>query len=181
MMVPAQFATAEAINFLVTHARGLVCLPLDSAIVDKLQLTLQPQSNRRRLTTLFTISIEARRAITTGISAQDRSNTVAAAIDPQTGPQDLATPGHVFPVRIERDLPQKPGDLHRLAVDICDVADLRHAAVTCEILAPSGDVPSQEWIVKMAADLNLPVFDCCNLDVTSDLKCHADQPIPAAP
>ena len=163
LMIPADFADAGAINLMATHARGLVCLALDSRIVDRLQLALQPQSNRRRFATPFTLSIEATHAVSTGISAPDRARTVAAAIHPEAVPGDLATPGHVFPIRVERDGPRAGGCIPGAAVEICDRAGLRPAAVICEILDPMGAAPGREWLQSLAAALDLPVFACGDL------------------
>ncbi len=159
LVIPAEHADATAINRMATHGRGLVCLALDSRIVDNLQLTLQPQTNRRRFGMPFTVSIEAKHAVSTGISAADRAATVAAAIHPGAVPEDLATPGHVFPIRVERASPPAGSGVPRAAVEICARAGLRPAAVICEILDPSGAAPAVEWLDRLARALELPVFE----------------------
>src|SRR6058998_368875 len=98
LVIPAQMATPEAINFMAKHGRGLICLALPRARVEQLKLPLMPQQNSSRLRTAFTVSIEAREGVTTGISAPDRARTIAVAIDPTKGAQDIVTPGHVFPL-----------------------------------------------------------------------------------
>jgi len=102
LVIPAQCATPEAINFMAKHARGLICLALTRERVEQLGLALMAQNNGTRHQTAFTVSIEAREGVTTGISAADRARTVAVAIDPSCGPQDIVTPGHVFPL-VARD------------------------------------------------------------------------------
>ena len=102
LVIPAQMATPDAINFMAKYGRGLICLPLDRTRVEKLELPAMAPRNSSRHETPFTISIEAREGVTTGISASDRARTVAVAIDPTKGPGDIATPGHVFPL-VARD------------------------------------------------------------------------------
>ena len=98
LVIPAQFATPEAVNFMIRHARGLVCLAMTRQRVEQLGLPLMSQSNGTRHQTAFTVSIEARDGVTTGISAADRAHTVARAINPETGRDEIVTPGHVFPL-----------------------------------------------------------------------------------
>lgn len=160
LMIPAEFADARAVNLMATHARGLICLALDSRIVDALHLALQPQTNRRCFATPFTVSIEARRAVSTGISAADRATTIAAAIRPDARPGDLATPGHVFPIRVDSDSRAPHPGIPGAAVEICRRAGLRPAAVICEILDPTGEAPAMSWLQGLAASLNLPVVSC---------------------
>src|SRR5690554_6461510 len=102
LVIPAQMATPEAINFMTKHGRGLICLALTRARCEKLGLRLMSPENRSRHQTAFTASIEAREGVTTGISASDRARTVAVAIDPEKGAKDIVSPGHVFPL-IARD------------------------------------------------------------------------------
>src|ERR1700747_2093801 len=99
LVVPAQFATPDAINFMARHARGLICLALTQQRVEKLVLPLMSQQNGTRHQTAFTVSIEAREGVTTGISAADRAKTIQVAIDPHSRPQDLVQPVHVFPLK----------------------------------------------------------------------------------
>src|SRR5665213_4402122 len=98
LIIPAQMATPAAINFMAKHGRGLICLALPRERVEDLRLPLMAQHNATRLQTAFTVSIEAKEGVTTGISAPDRARTIAVAIDPRKGPQDIVTPGHVFPL-----------------------------------------------------------------------------------
>src|ERR1700747_288606 len=98
LVIPAQMATPEAINFMAKHGRGLICLALTRQRVEQLGLPLMPQLNASRLQTAFTVSIEAREGVTTGISAPDRARTVAVAIDPTKDRRDIVTPGPIFPL-----------------------------------------------------------------------------------
>src|SRR6266852_5926809 len=138
LTIAAQFATPEAINFMATHARGLICLCLTEERADQLGLRPMTEHNEAPLGTAFTVSIEAREGVTTGISAADRSHTIQVAINPQTRPGDLVQPGHVFPLRA------KPGGvLERIgqteaAVDLARMAGLTPAGVVCEIMNDDG-------------------------------------------
>lgn len=98
LYIPAQMADAEAVNFMAKHGRGLICLTLTRQRIEQLGLPLMAQNNASRHQTAFTVSIEAREGVTTGISAADRAQTIAVAINPAMGPQDIAVPGHVFPL-----------------------------------------------------------------------------------
>jgi 3,4-dihydroxy 2-butanone 4-phosphate synthase/GTP cyclohydrolase II len=134
LVLPAQFVTPQAINFMARFGRGLICLALSRARVDFLGLRLMAPVNEARNRTAFTVSIEARDGVTTGISAADRAATIAAAIDPRNDPSALVTPGHVFPL-VARD----GGTLERAghteaAVDLARLAGLNPAGVICEIM-----------------------------------------------
>ena len=138
LVIPAQMATPDAVNFMATHGRGLICLTLQRTRVEALGLELMSRSNGTRHETAFTVSIEAREGVTTGISAADRARTVAVAIDPTKSAQDIVTPGHVFPL-IARD----GGVLVRAghteaAVDISRLAGLNPSGVICEIMNEDG-------------------------------------------
>ena len=129
----AELVTPEMINFMAIHGRGLICLPLTEERCDELQLTPQAHNNTSKLGTAFTISIEAREGVTTGISAADRATTILTAVHPDTGPTDLARPGHIFPLRAKRGgVLVRPGQTEA-SVDICRIAGLTPAAVICEI------------------------------------------------
>src|SRR6201995_2890747 len=138
LTIAAQFATPEAINFMATHARGLICLCLTEERADALGLRPMTDHNEAPLGTAFTVSIEAREGVTTGISAADRSRTIQVAIHPESTPHDLVQPGHVFPLRA------KPGGvLERIgqteaAVDLARLAGLNPSGVICEIMNEDG-------------------------------------------
>jgi 3,4-dihydroxy 2-butanone 4-phosphate synthase / GTP cyclohydrolase II len=150
LVIPAQFATPEAINFMATHARGLICLALTRHRVEQLGLPLMAQANGTRHQTAFTVSIEAREGVTTGISAADRAHTVAVAINPETGRDDIVTPGHVFPL-VARD----GGTLVRAghteaAVDFARLAGLNPSGVICEIMNDDGSMARMPDLVAFA-------------------------------
>src|SRR5438034_6523494 len=138
LICAAQFATPETINFMATHARGLICLALTDDRADQLGLRPMTEHNEAPLGTAFTVSIEAREGVTTGISAADRSHTIQVTIAPDATPHDLVQPGHVFPLRA------KPGGvLERMgqteaAVDLARLAGLNPSGVVCEIMNEDG-------------------------------------------
>ena len=138
LTIAAQFATPEAINFMATHGRGLICLCLTEQRCDELGLRPMTERNETPYGTAFTISIEAREGVSTGISAPDRSRTIQVAIDPSKGPGDLVQPGHVFPLRA------RPGGVLRragqteAAVDLARLAGLNPAGVVCEVMKDDG-------------------------------------------
>src|SRR5437762_10782152 len=118
----AERITPEMINFMATHARGLICMPLTEERCDELHLTMQVADNTSFLGTAFTVSIEARKGVTTGISASDRATTILTAVDPKTKPQDLARPGHVFPLRAKKGgVLVRPGQTEA-SVDLARIA-----------------------------------------------------------
>ena len=150
LIIPAQMATPDAINFMATHGRGLICLAMTKARVDQLGLGLMSRQNGTRHETAFTVSIEAKQGVTTGISAADRARTVAVAIDSARGPDDIVTPGHVFPL-VARD----GGVLVRTghteaAVDVARLAGLNPAGVICEIMKDDGTMARMDDLVPFA-------------------------------
>ncbi len=138
LVIPAQMATPDAINFMATHGRGLICLTLTSERIDALGLPLMASYNSSRHETAFTISIEAREGVTTGISAHDRARTVAVGIDPNSGSADIATPGHVFPLRARDGGVLIRAGHTEAAVDISRLAGLNPSGVICEIMNDDG-------------------------------------------
>ncbi len=150
VVIPAEFADAEAINFMAKHARGLICLAMTRERVEALALPLMSQANGTRHQTAFTVSIEAREGVTTGISAADRARTIAVAVDPAKGPADLVTPGHVFPL-----MAREGGTLVRAghteaAVDIARMAGLNPAGVICEVMNDDGTMARLPDLVGFA-------------------------------
>jgi 3,4-dihydroxy 2-butanone 4-phosphate synthase/GTP cyclohydrolase II len=163
LVVPAQWATPEAINFMAKHARGLICLALTRERIEQLGLKLMAQNNGTRHQTAFTVSIEAREGVTTGISAADRARTVAVAIDPSCGPQDIVTPGHVFPL-VARD----GGTLERTghteaAVDLARLAGLTPAGVICEIMNDDGTMARRNDLITFAQRHGLKIGTIADL------------------
>jgi 3,4-dihydroxy 2-butanone 4-phosphate synthase/GTP cyclohydrolase II len=138
LVIAAQFATPEAVNFMATHGRGLICLCLTEERCDQLGLRPMTDRNESRFETAFTVSIEAREGVTTGISAADRSVTIQTAIDATKGPEDLVQPGHVFPLRARPGgVLQRQGQTEA-AVDLARMAGLIPAGVVCEIMNEDG-------------------------------------------
>jgi 3,4-dihydroxy 2-butanone 4-phosphate synthase/GTP cyclohydrolase II len=163
LVIPAQFATPDAINFMARHARGLICLALTRARVEHLGLHLMNRSNTSRHETAFTTSIEARHGVTTGISAADRACTIAAAINPNGTADDIVTPGHVFPL-----LAREGGTLIRAghteaAVDIARLAGLNPAGVICEIMNDDGSMARLPELVSFAQHHNLKLGSIADL------------------
>src|SRR5688572_19288551 len=140
LCMAAEKVTPEAINFMAKHARGLVCLALAEARLRALDLPMMVEDNTSRMGTAFTVSIEARHGVTTGISAADRAHTIRVAVDPGSGPQDLVRPGHIFPLRA------RPGGVlvrtghTEAAVDLSRLAGLASAGVICEIMNDDGSM-----------------------------------------
>jgi 3,4-dihydroxy 2-butanone 4-phosphate synthase / GTP cyclohydrolase II len=163
LVIPAQMATPAAINFMAKHGRGLICLALTRQRVEQLALPLMPQQNSSRLHTAFTVSIEARDGVTTGISAPDRARTVAVAIDAAKGPQDIVTPGHVFPL-MARD----GGVLVRTghteaAVDLARLAGLNPSGVICEIMNDDGTMARRPELIAFAQRHGLKIATIADL------------------
>ena len=157
LVIPAQMATPDAINFMVRHGRGLVCLALTKDRSDQLGLEPMTRTNRSRMETAFTVSIEARDGITTGISAADRARTIAVAIDSSNGPDSLVSPGHVFP------LVARPGGVlvraghTEAAVDVARLAGLNPSGVICEILREDGTMARLDDLMEFARSHGLKI------------------------
>jgi 3,4-dihydroxy 2-butanone 4-phosphate synthase / GTP cyclohydrolase II len=155
LIIPAQMATPDAINFMATHGRGLICLTLTKQRVEQLGLDLMSRANGTRHETAFTVSIEAREGVTTGISAADRARTVSVAIDASKGRDDIVTPGHVFPL-IARDGGVLVRAGHTEAgVDISRLAGLNPSSVICEIMKDDGTMARMDDLVSFARLHNL--------------------------
>ena len=150
LVIPAQMATPDAINFMATYGRGLICLALTSERVDQLGLELMSTNNSSRHETAFTISIEAREGVTTGISAHDRARTVAVAIDASKGMTDIATPGHVFPLRAKSGGVLVRAGHTEAAVDISRLAGLNSSGVICEIMNEDGTMARLPELIGFA-------------------------------
>jgi 3,4-dihydroxy 2-butanone 4-phosphate synthase/GTP cyclohydrolase II len=150
VIIPAQMATPEAINFMAKHARGLVCLAITQERAAQLDLPMMSQANGQRNQTAFTVSIEAREGVTTGISAHDRARTVSIAIDSSKGPADIVTPGHVFPLVARRGGVLVRAGHTEAAVDISRLAGLAPAGVICEVMNDDGTMARLPDLVKFA-------------------------------
>ncbi len=138
LTIAAQFVTPEAVNFMATHGRGLICLCLTEERCDELGLQMMTQQNETRFGTAFTVSIEAREGVSTGISAADRAHTIQVAVDPTSGPRDLVQPGHVFPLRARTGGVLQRAGQTEAAVDLARLAGLTAAGVVCEIMNEDG-------------------------------------------
>ncbi len=163
IIMPAQMCNADAVNFMAKHARGLICLAMDRQMVERLNIPPMSSNNGTRHQTAFTVSIEAREGVTTGISAADRARTIAVAIDPETRPEDIVTPGHVFPL-IAKD----GGVLVRTghteaAVDIARLAGLLPAGVICEIMKDDGSMARLPDLIAFAQLHNMKVGTIADL------------------
>ena len=157
LLMAAQFVTPEAINFMIKHARGLVCLPMAEELVDKLKLPLMTQHNGAQYGTNFTVSIEAAHGISTGISAADRALTIQTAVSPAARPEDIVQPGHIFPLRA-----QKGGVLVRAGhteagVDLAQMCGLIPAAVICEIINDDGTMARMPELTEFARQHGLKI------------------------
>ncbi|HEX6649555.1 MAG TPA: 3,4-dihydroxy-2-butanone-4-phosphate synthase, partial [Pyrinomonadaceae bacterium] len=163
LVCAAEKITPEIINFMARHARGLICLPLTEERCDELHLTTQVADNTSYLGTAFTVSIDARRGITTGISAADRATTILVAVDPASRPQDLCRPGHIFPLRAKNGgVLVRPGQTEA-SVDIARIAGLYPAGVICEIMNEDGTMSRMPQLEAFAAQHNLKMISVAEL------------------
>lgn len=163
ILMAAQFVTPEAINFMIKHARGLVCLPMDENMVENLGLPMMTQKNGAQYGTNFTVSIEAANGISTGISAADRALTIQTAVSPQARPEDIVQPGHIFPLRA-----QKGGVLVRAGhteagVDLAQMCGLIPAAVICEIINDDGTMARMSELIEFAKQHQLKIGTIADL------------------
>jgi 3,4-dihydroxy 2-butanone 4-phosphate synthase/GTP cyclohydrolase II len=159
----AELVTPDIINFMATHARGLICMPLTEERCDELHLTMQVNDNTSFFGTAFTVSIEARRGVTTGISASDRATTILTAVDPKTRPQDLARPGHVFPLRARKGgVLVRPGQTEAI-VDLARIAGLKPAGVICEIMNADGTMARLPQLTEFAREHDLKIISVADL------------------
>ncbi len=163
LTMAAEAVTPEAINFMATHGRGLICLPLDSSIADSLGLPMMVEDNTSQYGTGFTVSIEAKEGVTTGISAADRATTILTAVADGTKPSDIARPGHIFPLRA-RD----GGVMVRIgqtegSVDLARLAGLKPAAVICEIMDDDGTMARMPSLEKFSKKHNIGICTVADL------------------
>ena len=163
LVVAAELVTAETINFMATHGRGLICLSLTEERADELGLPLMSSENSSSFGTAFTVSIEARQGVSTGISAFDRAHTIRVAVDDSTTAYDLARPGHVFPLRA-----RKGGVLARAgqtegSVDLARFAGLKPAGVICEIMNDDGSMARMPQLEIFAAKHGLKIISVAEL------------------
>ena len=163
LVCAAEKITPDIINFMARHARGLICLPLTEERCDELHLTTQVADNTSFLGTAFTVSIDARKGITTGISAADRATTILVAVDPHSRPQDLARPGHIFPLRAKNGgVLVRPGQTEA-SVDIARIAGLYPAGVICEIMNEDGTMSRLPELKAFAEQHKLKMISVADL------------------
>ena len=163
LVFAAELVTPESINFMAKEARGLICLAMDDAMIDKLELPMMVRDNQASLGTAFTVSIEARHGVTTGISARDRATTIRAAIADDTGPDKIVSPGHIFPLRA-----RKGGVLVRTgqtegSVDLARMAGLKPAGVICEIMRDDGEMARRPELEEFANKHNLLLLSVADM------------------
>ncbi|HJU94377.1 MAG TPA: 3,4-dihydroxy-2-butanone-4-phosphate synthase [Pyrinomonadaceae bacterium] len=163
LVCAAEKITPEIINFMARHARGLICLPLTEDRCDELHLTTQVADNTSYLGTAFTVSIDARRGISTGISAADRATTILVAVDPNSRPQDLARPGHIFPLRAKNGGVLVRAGQTEASVDMARIAGLYPAGVICEIMNEDGTMSRMPQLEAFAAQHNLKMISVADL------------------
>jgi 3,4-dihydroxy 2-butanone 4-phosphate synthase / GTP cyclohydrolase II len=163
LMVAAEKVTPEIINFMARHGRGLICLPLTRERLEALQLPLMVSENTARFQTAFTVSIDAKADVTTGISAHDRARTVLAAIDPATKPEDLARPGHIFPLQaVEGGVLSRAGQTEA-AVDLARMAGLIPAGVICEVMNEDGSMARRPQLEEVSRRFGIPILTIADL------------------
>lgn len=163
LMVAAEKVTPEIINFMSKHGRGLICLPLTTQRLEELQLPLMVNANTSRFETAFTVSIDAKNGVATGISAYDRAKTILTAIDSQTTPSDLARPGHIFPLQAKEGGVLARAGQTEAAVDIARMAGLTPAGVICEIMNEDGTMARMPELEKFSETHNIPILTIADL------------------
>ncbi len=163
LAIAAEKITPEAINFMAKYGRGLICMPVTGARLDELQVPLMVSRNTSRFTTAFTVSVEAKHRISTGISAADRAQTVRTMIDPASKPSDLVYPGHMFPLRAkEGGVLVRAGHTEAI-IDLAKLAGLYPAGVICEILNDDGTMARLPQLMEMAQKFGFKVISVAEL------------------
>ena len=163
LMVAAEKTTPEIINFMARHGRGLICLPLTRERLEELHLPLMVNENTARYQTAFTVSIDAKDGVSTGISAHDRARTIMAAVDPATRPEHLARPGHVFPLQAREGGVLARAGQTEAAVDLARMAGLRPAGVICEIMNEDGSMARMPQLEEVSRAHGLPILTIADL------------------
>lgn len=157
LVIAAEYATPEVINFMSRQGCGLICLSMADELIDKLQLPMMAQKNKSPYGTAFTVSIEAAKGVSTGISAKDRAQTIKIAIDPESGPADIISPGHIFPLRAKKKgVLERPGQTEG-SVDLARLAGLTPAAVICEIINEDGTMSRRDELISFSKKYDIPL------------------------
>ncbi len=159
----AQFATPEAVNFMARYGRGLICLTLTEADADRLRLYPMVRDNRSRFGTAFTVSIEAKHGVSTGISAADRATTIRTAVDDNARPEDLVSPGHIFPIRARRGCVLVRTGQTEGSVDMARLAGLKPCGVICEVMKDDGTMARMPDLEIFAAEHHLKIVTIADL------------------
>ena len=163
LVVPAQNINSEKINFMAKYGRGLICLALTGKRIEELNLPLMPQHNAARRKTAFTISIEAKRGISTGISAKDRAKTIKVAINKKTNSKDISTPGHIFPLRAQDGGVLVRAGHTEAAIDIAELSNLNPSGVICEIMNDDGTMARRDDLFKFSKEHKLRIATISDL------------------
>jgi 3,4-dihydroxy 2-butanone 4-phosphate synthase/GTP cyclohydrolase II len=163
LVMAAEKVTPETINFMAKHARGLICLPITGERLDELDIPLMVNSNTSPFSTAFTISVEAKRRVTTGISAHDRAETIKTMINPETQPEDMARPGHIFPLRARDGGVLVRAGHTETVVDLARLAGLYPAGVICEIMNEDGSMARLPQLEVMSNKYNLRIISIADL------------------
>ncbi len=165
LVMAADKATPDAINFMITNGKGLVCVPMSGQMIDRLSLEQMTEKNSESMKTAFTISVDADKkfGITTGISPLDRSATIKVLMDPDSKPGDLVRPGHVFPLRAKDGGVLRRAGHTEAGVDLARLAGLKEAAVICEVIRPDGKMARRDDLLKFAADFGLKIITIADL------------------
>ncbi|MDD2472269.1 MAG: 3,4-dihydroxy-2-butanone-4-phosphate synthase, partial [Dehalococcoidales bacterium] len=163
LLIAADKVTPDAINFMIKHARGLVCMPLTGQRLDELNIPMMVNQNTSAHCTAFTVSIEAKHGVTTGISAHDRAQTIKTVIDPKTTPDDIARPGHNFPLRAKDGGVLIRAGHTEASIDLVSLAGLYPAGVICEILNSDGTMARMPQLEKIAARHDLKIVSIADL------------------
>lgn len=163
LTIAAEKVTPEIINFMSKNGRGLICLPLTKKRLKELDLPLMVRDNTARFETAFTVSIDGKKGVTTGISAHDRAKTILTAIDPKTHPSDLARPGHIFPLQAKDGGVLERAGQTEAAVDIARLAGLKPAGVICEIMNEDGTMARMPQLEKFSQTHNIPLLTIADL------------------
>ena len=150
LIIPGSKCNSKSINFMAKHGRGLICLALTKKQIDNLKLPLMSPNNKSRMQTAFTISIEAKRGITTGISAQDRAKTIKVAIDPKVKKSDIVSPGHVFPLVARNGGVLERAGHTEASVDISKLSNLNPSSVICEVMNEDGRMARLKDLYKFS-------------------------------
>jgi len=183
LTMAAELVTADDINFMATHGRGLICLPMSEELIDKLDIPQMTVHNSSRMGTGFTVSIEAREGITTGISTADRAHTCRVAVDDATGPEDLVMPGHVFPLRAKGGGVLQRAGQTEAAVDLSRLAGLKPAGVICEIMKEDGTMARVPDLEKFSAEHDIKLVTTAQIieyrhAFETQVKCAVETKLP---